>query len=91
VIDASTVPDNFVLDGRCPPSALGKAAPVADNNVFGQAETAQAAVSSHCFAVNGLAIVGHDNAKIDVALPLDGGPFGLRSEEVDLLGRKLIP
>lgn len=91
MIDASTVPDNFVLDGRGPLGALGKAAPVADNNVFGQAETAQAAVGSHYFAVDGFAIVGHDNAEIDVASPLDGGPLGLRAEEVDLLGRKLVP
>jgi hypothetical protein len=90
LVDASTVPGYFVLDGRDPPGALGKATPVADNNVFGQAEAAQAAVGPHGFAVDGFAIVGHDNAKIDVALPLDGSPFGLGAEEVDLLRRKLV-
>ena len=84
------MPGYFVLDGRGPPGALGKAAPVADNNVFGQAEAAQAAVGPHGFAVDGFGIVGHDNAKIDVALPLDGSPFGLGAEEVDLLRRKLV-
>jgi len=90
LVDASTVPRNFVLDGRGPVRAFGEAAAVADNDVFGQTEPAQAAVCSHGFAVSGLAIVGDHHTQVDIASPVDGGSFGLRTEKVDLLRGKLV-
>ena len=84
------MPHNFVLDGRGPLRALGEAAAVADNDVLGQTKPAQAAVGPHRFAMGGFTVVGHDNAQVDIAPPVDGGSFGLRTEKVDLLGGKLV-
>jgi hypothetical protein len=90
LVDASTVLRNFVLDGRGPLRALGEAAPVADNDVFGQAEAPQAAVCSYRFAMRWLAVIGYHNAKVDIASPVDGGAFGLGTKKVDFLGGKFV-